>query len=131
MDDLIIKGRMNLPITTKIATEVKKAAASGEKNNNSLSFKSVLEGAMESELSFSKHAAQRVSQREIEISPVRMQRLDDGMKIAKDKGMENALILVDNTGFIVSTKNSKIITAINSLELKGKAITNIDGTVII
>lgn len=130
MDDLIIKGRMNLPITTGIATEVGKAAASGEKKSN-LGFKNILEDAIGRELSFSKHAAQRVSQREIEISSLGMQRLDDGMRIAKNKGMENALILVDNTAFIVSTRNSKIITAINSLELKGKAITNIDGTVII
>ncbi len=129
MDDLIIKGRMNLPIMTKITAEARRVSSSKEENND-LSFKNILDSAMERELSFSKHAAQRVSQREIEISSLGMKRLDDGMRIARDKGMDNALILVDNTAFIVSTKNSKIITAINSLELRGKAITNIDGTVI-
>ena len=53
------------------------------------------------------------------------------MKIAQKKGLNDTLILVDRTAFIVSVKNNKVITTVNGDELKGNVFTNIDGAVIV
>lgn len=134
MDDFLIRGRMNLPITTGGAspaaqrtgqdTQTQKAADS--------SFRQLLEKmASGQEISFSKHAAGRIAMREIPMSQDGLERLTQGMQIAQSKGIQDALILMDGSAFIVSAKNSTVITALNSSELKQKVITNIDGTVIL
>lgn len=80
---------------------------------------------------FSKHAAARVAQRNIELSESSLNRLTQGMRLAQQKGLDDTLILVDKTAFIVSVKNNTVITTVNGDELNGNVFTNIDGTVII
>ena len=80
---------------------------------------------------FSKHAAARVAQRNIELSESSLNRLTQGMRLAQEKGLDDTLILVDKTAFIVSVKNNTVITTVNGDELNGNVFTNIDGTVII
>lgn len=131
MDDLLMRSRMSLPITTGISL-VPSQPLRQKTQSGAVSFQQVLEESGKKQgLSFSKHAAGRVAQREIELSQTGLDRLNEGLQIARDKGMEDALILMDGSAFIISTKNARVITALNSRELQGKAITNIDGTVII
>ena len=80
---------------------------------------------------FSKHAAARVAQRNIELSESSLNRLSMGVRLAQQKGLDDTLILVDRTAFIVSVKNNTVITTVNGDELNGNVFTNIDGTVII
>lgn len=134
MDDLLLRSRMNLPLTTGTAPvqspAVQRPAAESEQNGPS--FREMLEKMSGGrEISFSKHAAGRIEHREIPMSESGLERLRDGMEIARDRGIQDALILMDGSAFIVSAKNSTVITAMNSQELKNKAITNIDGTVIL
>lgn len=82
-------------------------------------------------LTISKHAASRVQQRGVDISAANLQRLGEGVRLAQEKGLSEALVLVDSTAYLVSAKNSTIITAVNGSDLKGNVFTNIDGTVII
>ena len=60
-----------------------------------------------------------------------LERLNEGMKLAEEKGLNNTLILVDSTAFVVNVENNKVITTVNQESLKGNVFTNIDGTVII
>ena len=132
MDNLLIRRRMSLPVTTGIPTEAPKVQPQGVQTQPNVSFRQVLEQtAQKQELSFSKHATQRVAQRGIELSEKGMERLNEGLQIVRDNGMEDALILMDGSAFIVNAKNGMVITALNSGELKGRVITNIDGTVIL
>lgn len=134
MDDLLIQRRMNLPITTGSTTQAQRSAQvpQGGQNADGQSFRQVLEKmSAGSEISFSKHAAGRIAQREIPMSASGLERLSEGMQIARGRGIQDALILMDGSAFIVSAKNSTVITAMNSSELKNKVITNIDGTVIL
>lgn len=132
MDDLLIRSRMQLPVTTGIPATQQHSRLQTQQTSEGPSFRQVLEQtARKQELSFSKHAAGRVAQREIALSDTDMERLNEGLQIAKDKGMQDALIMMDGSAFIVSAKNSMVITALNSQELKGRVITNIDGTVIL
>ena len=81
---------------------------------------------------FSKHAMQRISERNIDITENdTLDRLNKGVEIAADKGSQDALILVGDNAFVVSVRNNKVITTIAQEELKGNIFTNMDSTVII
>lgn len=80
---------------------------------------------------FSKHAAGRLSDRNIELTNEQMERLSDGTKKAGEKGIKESLVLVDELAFIVNTKNNMVITAMDQTETDENIFTNIDGAVII
>lgn len=80
---------------------------------------------------FSKHAANRLSDRNIELTDEQMERLNDGTKKASAKGIKDSLVLVDQLAFIVNTKNNTVITAMEQTETDENIFTNIDGAVII
>lgn len=80
---------------------------------------------------FSKHAAGRLSDRNIELTNEQMERLSDGTKRAGEKGIRESLVLVDELAFIVNTKNNMVITAMDQTETDENIFTNIDGAVII
>ncbi len=113
------------------------------KENNSLptgenSFASVLnkiqEGAdntnSEGAVKFSKHAMNRLSLRNIELTQEQMQRLNQGKIEAGEKGIRDSLILVDQLAFIVNVPNNTVVTAMDQTENKSNVFTNIDGAVI-
>ncbi|MBD5470609.1 MAG: flagellar protein [Lachnospiraceae bacterium] len=83
------------------------------------------------QIKFSKHASNRLSDRNIELTTEQMERLGDGMKKAGEKGIKESLVLVDELAFIVNTKNNMVITAMDQTETKDNIFTNIDGAVII
>lgn len=82
-------------------------------------------------VSFSKHAVQRAAQRSIDLSQQNLDRLNEGVRLAGQKGLNDTLILIDQTAFLVNVPNNKVITAVNGSDLTGNVFTNIDGTVII
>jgi flagellar operon protein len=82
------------------------------------------------QVSFSKHANERIEERNIDIDEEVTSKLNEAVVQAKDKGLKNVLVMIDKTAFIVSTANSKVITAVNSNELKENIFTNIDGAVL-
>ncbi len=133
-----------LPIVTGIGTpriggegapglgKAKNAAAQAP----SASFQEVLNQTVQNreaqrQVVFSKHAAQRAVQRGVDLSENSLSRLEEGVRMAEAKGLNDTLILVDGTAFLVSIKNNKVITTVNHDELKGNVFTNIDGTVIV
>lgn len=83
------------------------------------------------ELKFSKHASERLTQRNISLTDDQLQRLEDGAQKASNKGIKESLVLLDNLAFIVNTKNNTVITAMNQSSEEENIYTNIDGTVII
>ena len=76
---------------------------------------------------FSKHAVNRLSERNIEISEGLMERLSAGMQAAGQKGINESLVMVDQLAFIVNVKNQTVITALDGNETDQNVFTNIDG----
>ena len=72
---------------------------------------------------FSKHANERLNTRNTQ-----MARLEKGMSRAKEKGMKDPLVMVDNIAFIVNIKSNTVVTAVN--DVNEAVFTNIDGAVI-
>ena len=90
--------------------------------------KSVSQG---SEVKFSKHASNRLSMRNIELSDEQVMRLQDGMQKANAKGIKDSLVIVDKLAFIVNVPSSTVVTAMDQSETNDNIFTNIDGAVIV
>ena len=99
-----------------------------------LSFQEVLNRTTEqnrvTELKFSKHAAGRLIDRNIELSEAQMERLQEGARNAGQKGIKDSLVIVDELAFIVNVPNKTVVTALDQTEARGNIFTNIDGAVI-
>ena len=102
------------------------------KTSESLSFEEILQKTQqEGEVKFSKHAANRLNDRNIELTEEQLERLNDGTKMAGEKGIRESLVLVDELAFIVNTRSNTVITDLTQGETKEYIFTNIDGAVII
>lgn len=135
MDQFTI-SRLSVPIVTGTPQtgRIQKGTAAGAPvQTGEGSFRAVLERtlAQNSGIEFSKHAVNRVMERNIDVSESNLTRLGEGIRIAQEKGLNDTLILVDATAFLVNVRNNKVITTVNGEDLKGNVFTNIDGTVII
>lgn len=82
------------------------------------------------ELRFSKHASGRLADRGIELSENQMERLNDGVRKAQQKGIKDSLVIVDELAFIVNVPNSTVVTAMDSTQTGDSVFTNINGAVI-
>jgi flagellar operon protein len=101
------------------------------KNAQGGQFLNVLQKQLEANsiAQFSKHAVSRVMERQIDVSSQNLERLNAGMQLAQQKGLNEALILIDKDAYIVSVSAQKVITVDGEAQ-KGSVFTNIDGTVI-
>ncbi len=82
-------------------------------------------------LRFSKHATQRLMERNMKLSDSQMERLSDGAKKAEQKGIKDSLVIVDEWAFIVNVPNQTVVTAMDSTQTNENVFTNINGAVII
>ncbi len=127
-------NRINRPIVTGTPS-VQNGSTPAEKTKQaqgSASFIATLQQKLQSNsnTAFSKHAVNRVMERKIDVSDTNLERLDHGMKLAQQKGLKDALILIDQNAYIVNAAQARVVT-VNNEELKGSVFTNIDGTVIV
>ena len=102
-----------------------------KQGNNS--FQNVLKKQLEQslELKFSKHATDRLSSRNIQLDQNQMKRLNQGVASARDKGIKESLMVMDNISLIVNVENSTVITALDSEQSREHVFTNIDGAVLL
>ena len=96
------------------------------------SFAEVLGKVKDSQdIKFSKHATQRLEQRNIQLSDQEISQIKDAIGKAEKKGVKDALILMNDKVFIANVKSKTIITASTDDQLKENVFTNIDGAVIV
>lgn len=102
------------------------------KTAEGLSFQEILQKQQTAgEVKFSKHAAMRLSNRNIELTKEQMERLNEGAAKAEEKGIKESLVIVDELAFIVNIPNSTVVTAMNQSDAQQNVFTNIDGAVIV
>ncbi|MCM1257420.1 MAG: flagellar protein [Roseburia sp.] len=83
------------------------------------------------ELKFSKHASLRLEERNISLTEEQNERLQNGVKKADEKGIQESLVMMDSLAFIVNIPNKTVVTAMDQRETDNNVFTNIDGAVII
>lgn len=106
-----------------------------EQNKQSVSFEEMLNRAGEKnsskEVTFSKHANERLASRNINLNDEQMNRLNRGIEQAKEKSINESLVMMDNIAFIVNIQNNTVITAMDQKTNDSNVFTNIDGAVIV
>ena len=104
------------------------------RTQSGFSFQEILEGktagAAEGTLRFSKHAMNRLAERNIRLTDEQLDRLNEGTMKADRKGIKDSLIMVDELAFIVNVSSSTVITAMDNNRTDEQIFTNIDGAVI-
>ena len=83
------------------------------------------------ELKISKHASERLAERNIHISETEWAHITDKVNEAKSKGIKESLVLMEQAALIISAKNATVITAMDRMEAKDQLFTNIDGTIVL
>lgn len=123
----IQKGFNPIPLNTEQGRSTHKPICDGK------GFGDVLANQLKQKegVMFSKHAAERLQQRNIQLTAQELKRLDQGLNRAAQKGIRETLIMMDNRAFIASVQNKTVITAAVEDQLKEQTFTNIDGAVIV
>ncbi|MFD2044107.1 TIGR02530 family flagellar biosynthesis protein [Ornithinibacillus salinisoli] len=93
------------------------------------SFKDVL--ATQQELKLSKHATERLSERNIHFNDKQWQTISEKVMEAKEKGVTDSLVVTNDAALVVSAKNNVVVTALGREEASSKIFSNIDGTILI
>jgi flagellar operon protein len=99
-----------------------------ERGPQGASFADVLQNA--TPVTFSNHAIARLQRRGIEVDATTSQRLGAGVSRAAAKGSRDAVVLVDDTAFVVAVRNRTVVTAVDSAHMRDHVFTNIDSAVI-
>jgi flagellar operon protein len=86
---------------------------------------------MQQALKISKHANERLLQRNITISDEEWQSVSNKVFEAHQKGVLQPLVIMEQAALIVSAKNATVITALDRQEAKQQLFTNIDGTIVL
>ncbi len=117
------------PITTPVA---KPALPQEKRAVNGNAFNQILEKeiAQTQGLKFSRHAKERLEARDIRLNTQQVNRLNEAVEKAQNKGCRESLVLLDDMAFVVSIKNKTVITAVDGENRKENVFTNIDSAVI-
>ncbi len=105
-----------------------------KKESAAVSFQDILKAKQETaeargELKFSKHASNRLTDRNITLTNSQRERLESGAVKAGEKGIQESLVVVDELAFIVNIPNKTVITAMDRSDTADNVFTNIDGAV--
>lgn len=92
-------------------------------------FKEILSSVQQ--VKVSKHAQQRLEERNIHIDQQQWQVIGEKMDEAKQKGITDSLVIMNQATLLVSTKNNTVVTAMGRDEATSRIFTNINGTILI
>ncbi|WP_106497620.1 TIGR02530 family flagellar biosynthesis protein [Lentibacillus sp. Marseille-P4043] len=121
MDHRIHQTQVNKPLFPTVNRPV-------TKQSSSANFKDILSDV---QVKVSKHAKERLNERNITIHENEWQQITTKMAEAKQKGVTDSLVLTKDAALLVSTKNNTVVTAMNRDEATSKIFTNINGTILI
>lgn len=124
LNDAIIRQTERLNSTSKNQTV-------NDSQKTETSFKDLLDQQIKNTVTFTKHASIRKEQRNIEVTDSDLEKLGDACDKAQEKGIGNALIMMENSAFIVNAADKRVITVMDKNEMKNKLFSDIDGAVFI
>lgn len=106
------------------------ASVVSERNN---SFSQMLHSRIGEQegLQFSRHAAERATQRGIEMSDSFLNQLQSAVDKARQKGARDVVVISERGAFIVNVPNNTVVTTMSGNEMKENIFTNIDSAVLL
>ncbi|MBU0518138.1 flagellar protein [bacterium] len=112
---------------------IQDSPAAPQQQKSNVDFSEVLGRARAglTDLKFSAHALNRMEERGIGLSSIELERLEDAVKSASQKGSKSSLMLLDERAFVISVANRTVITAMDSDGMKDQMVTDIDSAVIL
>lgn len=116
--------------TEKLTSTNQTTKINQDKTDNT-SFHDLLNQELKNTVTFTKHASIRKEQRNIQVSDSDLTKLGEACDQAQEKGINNALIMMDDSAFIVNAANKRVITVMDKKEMKNKLFNDIDGAVFI
>jgi flagellar operon protein len=87
--------------------------------------------AQSRQITFSKHARQRLFSRDIELTDQTLHNIADAVDRAAAKGSRETLVLTDDAALVVSVTNRTVVTAFDRDNLREGIVTSIDSAVIL
>ncbi|MGV8905995.1 MAG: TIGR02530 family flagellar biosynthesis protein [Acetobacterium sp.] len=114
---------------TEIITALNQTKTVNDSEKPTVSFQEILNHEVKNTVTFSKHANHRKEQRNIEVSQSDLERIGNACDEARKKGIDNALIMTEDSAFIVNAVNKRVITVVDKNEMKNKLFNDIDGAV--
>ncbi|GGH82222.1 flagellar operon protein [Pullulanibacillus pueri] len=105
------------------------------KTKNQVSFNDTLKDSLYKNnltpLNISKHAAKRMSERNIDIQPEQWNRIYDRLQEAKAMGIKDSLVVTKKEAMVVNAQNNTVITIMNRGEADQHIFSNINGTILL
>lgn len=98
------------------------------KTKKSICFKDVFQEVQS--IKVSKHAQNRLLERNIQLNEKQWNLISEKMIEAKQKGITDSLVIIQDAALLVNTKNNTVITVLNAKE-STNIFTNINGTILI
>ncbi len=105
--------------------EISKSRVGRESTNR---FDAIFKEELE-KVKFSNHALKRLESRNIQLSDVELNKIQDAVQKAESKGSKDSLVMMDKTAFIVNIPNKTVVTAIDVANSSENVFTNIDSVV--
>ena len=110
-----------------------KSSDTKQTSKTSEKFNEILGKEIKKEQTFtiSNHAALRLQNRNISFNEADMNKINDGINMAQQKGAKDCLILYKDVAMVASVRNRTIITAVDKENGKGNVFTNLDSVVLL
>lgn len=125
-------SRMQQPVNLiEIAQRGESAPQAGKAKEGSFKEMFSRELAESRDLTFSKHARQRLYSRGIELSDDQVRSIADAVQRADGKGSKETLVLTENVALVVSVPSRTVVTAFDRDNLRDGIVTSIDSAVIL
>ncbi|WP_038112628.1 TIGR02530 family flagellar biosynthesis protein [Tuberibacillus calidus] len=85
----------------------------------------------ETTLKISKHAAQRMAERQITFTPKEWEEICQKVREAKSMGIKESLVVTKKEALVVSPQNETVITVLHRHEASKQIFSNIDGAILL
>ena len=103
-----------------------------ESTSDAPSFQTSLDALQQKKLeslSFSKHAAKRMDERNIPMNDSLLGNLEHAVSEARKKGAKDVAVIGRQGVFIVNVPNNVVVTTMSEDDMKNRTVTNIDSAV--
>jgi flagellar operon protein len=122
-----------LPPISRVENPTTAERVQPSRKTGETSFSQVLENTLSQTeaLAFSSHARARLQERQIQLTPNQMDRLNRGVGQAAQKGAKDSLVLMDNLALLVNVRNRVVVTAMDDTRMRENVFTQIDSAVIV